>query len=104
VSSFLLAEAPAWVTQLFATEYRNPRALPPGAIVVVGSGQSGGQIAEELYQSGRTVYLSVGSSGRPQRRYRGADSVHWLDRSGFFERTPELKHHPSIEMASTLRC
>ena len=48
-------------------------AVSPGAVLVVGSAQSGAQIAEELYQSGRKVYLCVGGSGRGPRRYRGRD-------------------------------
>jgi putative flavoprotein involved in K+ transport len=79
---------PADILQLHSGAYRNPAALPPGAVLVVGSAQSGCQIAEELYQSGRKVYLCVGgSSGRIPRRYRGRDIVEWLIRSGFMNRT-----------------
>src|SRR5438552_13426555 len=65
------AGVPAGVMQLHTIDYRNPDALPPGAVLVVGSGQSGVQIAEELLEAGRKVYLSVGSCGRAPRRYRG---------------------------------
>ena len=58
---------PAEIRQLHSSEYRNPEALPAGAVLVVGSAQSGCQIAEELYQSGRKVYLSVSSSPRIPR-------------------------------------
>ena len=58
--------------------YRNPESLPHGAVLVVGSGQSGAQISEELHQSGRQVFLSVGRSGRWPRRYRGRDINVWL--------------------------
>ena len=85
----LSAEIPAWVKQIYVTQYRNPQSLPPGAVMVVGSGQSGAQITEELYQNGRTVYLAVGSAGRIPRRYRGKDSFQWTDISGFFDRTAE---------------
>jgi putative flavoprotein involved in K+ transport len=61
--------------QVSAADYHNPRQLPPGAILVVGSGASGCQIAEELYQSGRTVYFSVSRHRRAPRRYRGRDMV-----------------------------
>ncbi len=69
---------PAYVLQLDPDDYRNPWSLPDGGVLVVGSGQSGAQIAEELHEHGRTVYLSVGSSGRWPRRYRGRDINVWL--------------------------
>jgi putative flavoprotein involved in K+ transport len=79
---------PADILQLHSGSYRNPDALPPGAVLVVGSAQSGCQIAEELYQSGRKVYLCVGgSSGRVPRRYRARDIVYWLYHTGFMSRT-----------------
>jgi putative flavoprotein involved in K+ transport len=66
------------VAQLHSHEYRNEAALPAGAVLVVGSGQSGLQLAEELQAAGRTVYVSVGSAGRIPRRYRGRDIFAWL--------------------------
>lgn len=54
------AEFPAGITQLHSSEYRNPEVLPDGGVLVIGSGQSGCQIAEEIYRAGRKVYLSVG--------------------------------------------
>ena len=60
------------VTQIHSSQYRNPGALPEGAVLVVGSAQSGCQIAEELYQNGREVFLT-GAAGRVPRRYRGDD-------------------------------
>jgi putative flavoprotein involved in K+ transport len=65
------------IRQIHSGGYRNPEALPPGAILVVGTGNSDSQIAEELYRAGRTVYLSVGYSGFPLRRYRGRDVFWW---------------------------
>jgi len=65
------------ILQLHSGDYRNPDSLPPGAVLVVGTGNSGSQIAEELYRAGRTVYLSVGYSGFPLRRYRGRDMYWW---------------------------
>lgn len=76
----------AGVRQLHAVEYRNPDALPPGAVLVVGSGQSGAQIAEELHRAGRRVFLSLGSCGRLPRRYRGHDVVWWMLRLGLTEK------------------
>ena len=56
------------ILQMHSMHYRNPATLPQGAVLVVGTGQSGAQIAQELYQSGRKVYLSIGSAGRVPRR------------------------------------
>jgi len=98
VPSFSTALA-AEVAQLHSSQYRNPSALPPGAVLVVGSAQSGCQIAEELYLSGRTVYLSAGSAGRVPRRYRGKDIVEWLDLIGFFNRTPDMLPSPKARFA-----
>jgi putative flavoprotein involved in K+ transport len=69
---------PARVVQLHSHAYRSEAALPAGAILVVGSGQSGVQITEELREAGRRVLLSVGHCGRVPRRYRGRDFFHWL--------------------------
>lgn len=66
------------IAQLHSSRYRNPQTLPPGAVLVVGSAQSGCQITENLYLNGRKVYLSVGGSGRGPRRYRGKDITEWL--------------------------
>jgi putative flavoprotein involved in K+ transport len=88
------ARLPAGVRQLHSATYRNPGELPPGAVLVVGTGQSGAQIAEELYLSGREVFLSVGSSGRAPRRYRGRDIIWWLLTVGFFDETFEEAHEP----------
>ena len=76
------------VVQLHSGDYRNPKSLPPGPVLVVGSGQSGAQLAEELYQDGRKVYLCTGSAERVPRRYRGRDIYEWVDLTKFFDRTP----------------
>lgn len=70
------------ITQMHSTAYRNPGQLPDGAVLVVGSGSSGTQIADELNRAGRKVYLSVGPHDRPMRRYRGKDFVWWLGQLG----------------------
>jgi putative flavoprotein involved in K+ transport len=88
------AKLPAGVAQLHTSAYRNPAQLPPGAVLVVGSGQSGCQIAEELYLSGRKVYLSVGGTGRVPRRYRGKDIVWWMMKSKMGERTVDQLPSP----------
>ncbi|MFY0612542.1 MAG: NAD(P)-binding domain-containing protein [Hyphomicrobiaceae bacterium] len=68
----------AGVMQLHSNAYRNPAQLPEGATLVIGSGASGVQIADELERAGRRVYLSVGPHHRPPRSYRGRDYVWWL--------------------------
>lgn len=68
----------AGILQIHSIKYRNPSQLPAGAVLVVGSGSSGTQIAEELLESGRRVYLSVGPHDRPPRAYRGLDYCWWL--------------------------
>jgi putative flavoprotein involved in K+ transport len=64
--------------QIHSAAYRNPAQMPDGAVLVVGAGSSGTQIADELLRSGKQVYLSIGPHGRPPRRYRGLDYVWWL--------------------------
>ena len=87
------------ICQLHTSEYRNPQMLPSGAVLVVGTGQSGCQIAEELHESGRQVYLSTSSCGRAPRRYRGKDSTWWLSRLGFFDRTLDQLPSPTAKFA-----
>jgi putative flavoprotein involved in K+ transport len=65
------------VHQLHSSQYRSPGALPPGAVLVIGSGNSGCQIAEELCEAGRHVFLSVSAHQRTPRRYRGKDCIWW---------------------------
>jgi putative flavoprotein involved in K+ transport len=77
---------PAEIRQLHSDLYRNPEQLAPGAVLVVGSAQSGAQIAEELYETGRRVFLAVGRAGRTPRRYRGKDANWWLARMGSYDR------------------
>src|SRR5215469_4157611 len=92
------------ILQIHSMEYKNPNSLPVGAVLVVGTGQSGAQIAEELYQSGRKVFLSIGSAGRVPRRYRGRDINDWFTRMGVFDtpvgelKSPRDKYapHPQI--------
>jgi putative flavoprotein involved in K+ transport len=68
----------AGILQIHSNAYRNPGQLPEGAVLVVGAGSSGTQIADELQRAGRRVYLSVGPHDRPPRAYRGRDFVWWL--------------------------
>ena len=81
------------VFQVHANQYFNPDQLPAGPVLVVGSGASGAQIAEELLRAGRRVYLSVGRHRRMPRRYRGHDLIWWLETLGL-DRTPVEKRGP----------
>ncbi len=91
---------PSSVQQLTSAQYRSPRMVEPGAVLVVGSGQSGAQIAEELYQAGHAVYLSVGSTGRVPRHYRGRDIYEWMMLTGFLDRTVDQMPFPNARRFS----
>lgn len=73
-----IAPKDAPFTQIHSAEYRNPQQLPEGAVLVVGAGSSGVQIADELQGAGKKVYLSVGAHDRPPRAYRNRDFCWWL--------------------------
>ena len=82
---------PADFLQLTPDTYKNPESLPPGAVLLVGSGSSGGQIAEELIEAGREVYLSTSRCAWTPRRYRGKDTVYWFIKMG---RSDEIVDKP----------
>ncbi|GAN78041.1 flavin-containing monooxygenase [Acidisphaera rubrifaciens HS-AP3] len=73
------------IAQVHSSEYRNPAQLPPGEVLVVGTGQSGSQIAEDLHLARRRVHLATGSAPRVARRYRGRDVVAWLTDMGHYD-------------------
>lgn len=81
----LAERLPAHIHQLHSEQYRNAEALPPGEVLVVGSGQSGAQIAEDLHLAGRRVHLAVGDAPRCARFYRGRDVVDWLADMGYYD-------------------
>jgi putative flavoprotein involved in K+ transport len=90
----IIPDDPA-IIQIHSNEYRNPAQLPEGAVLVIGAGSSGGQIADELMRVGRTVYLSVGPHERPPRAYRGRDFCWWLGVLGKWDletKTPGTEH------------
>ncbi|MEM8538299.1 MAG: NAD(P)/FAD-dependent oxidoreductase, partial [Pseudomonadota bacterium] len=75
----------AGIDQIHSFSYKNPEQLASGAVMVVGAGSSGAQIADELNSAGRKVFLSVGPHDRPPRRYRGRDNVWWLGVLGLWD-------------------
>lgn len=79
------AAVPASVHQVHSHEYRNARSLPEGPVLVVGTGQSGTQIAEDLHLEGREVHLAVGRAPRVARFYRGRDCMTWLAEMGVYD-------------------
>jgi putative flavoprotein involved in K+ transport len=85
------ASLPVDIFQVHSRDYRNPRQLPSGAVLVVRSGASGCQIAEELHQAGRKVFLSVGQFHKTPRRYRGRDIYWWFEVLGIWHRPLELQ-------------
>lgn len=90
---------PATILQLHSSTYRNPQSLPEGAVLVVGTGQSGCQIAEDLHLAGKQVHLCVGGAPRSPRRYRGKDVVDWLDQMGYYDLS--IDEHPQKEKVRT---
>ena len=92
IPSLVPKDAP--ITQFHSADYRNPDQLPEGAVLVVGGGASGVQIADELLRAGRSVYLSVGQHNRPPRAYRGRDYCWWL---GVLGKWDLAAPHPGTE-------
>ena len=89
---------PPALHQVLAEDYRNPEALPPGNVLIVGSGQTGCQLAEELHEAGRKVYLACGRCPWVSRRVGGRDIVWWFRESGFFDRTPDKLPSPAARL------
>jgi putative flavoprotein involved in K+ transport len=96
-----LVPASAGFHQIHSNSYRNPQQLPAGAVLVVGAGSSGVQIADELQQSGRRVYLAVGPHDRPPRSYRGRDFCWWLGVLGKWDASapPRGAEHVTIAVS-----
>lgn len=89
---------PKTVNQVLAEEYRNPDALPPGNVLIVGSGQTGCQLAEELRDAGRSVFLACGRCPWMPRRLEGRDLFWWLIESGFLDRTRDKLPSPAARL------
>jgi putative flavoprotein involved in K+ transport len=96
----LAAQLPGRVAQLHAADYRGPAQLPEGAVLVVGTAQSGCQIAEDLLAGGRRVLLATSAAGRVPFRHRGRDILEWLIEAGFMDQRPQDLPDPSVMRAS----
>jgi putative flavoprotein involved in K+ transport len=96
------ATLPDDLLQIDAAAYRNERALPPGRVLVVGSGQTGCQIAEELREAGSEVFLACGKAPWVPRRLGGRDIVWWALETGFMEMTPESLPTPAARLAANV--
>ncbi len=94
-----LVPADAGVVQIHSNAYRNPGQLPAGAVLVIGAGSSGAQIADELLRAGKRVYLSVGPHNRPPRRYRGRDYCWWLGVLGLWDVEAVEPHMEHVTIA-----
>jgi putative flavoprotein involved in K+ transport len=88
-----------FVTQIHSRHYKNPTHLEEGAVLVIGSGSSGAQIADELQQVGRQVYLSIGPHERPPRSYRGKDYCWWLGALGKWQAKTPVKGKEHVTIA-----
>jgi putative flavoprotein involved in K+ transport len=97
------ATLPADLLTLDVAQYRNPSALPAGAVLVVGSGQSGCQIAEELHEAGREVFLACGRAPWVPRRIGDRDVVWWAIETGFFDAPPSSLPHPAARLVANVQ-
>ena len=94
------AQLPEGVDQLLAEEYSCPEALEPGNVLIVGGGQTGCQLAEELHEAGRNVFLSCGRAPWAPRRMGGHDLVWWIVESGWWQRTLVQLPSPAARLLS----
>ncbi len=97
------AALPPDVLQLDADDYRDPVALPDGPVLVVGSGQTGCQIAEELHEAGREVVLSCGRAPWAPRRLGDRDIVWWAVETGFLDQTLDDLPAPAARLAANIQ-
>ena len=91
------SEIPDHIEQIFAIDYKNPAQIPEGETIIVGSGQSGCQIAEDLHLVDRKTHLCLGNAPRSPRKYRGKDAVTWLEEMGYYKTT--IAEHPDQDKA-----
>jgi putative flavoprotein involved in K+ transport len=94
---------PESMTVIDATEYRNPEQLPPGRVLVIGSGQTGVQLAEELHRAGRDPVLACGRAGWVPRRIDGRDVVTVLSEAGFFDQLRSILPSPQARLLANFQ-
>jgi putative flavoprotein involved in K+ transport len=94
----LMAAVPPGVMQIHTSQYRRPSQLPDGGVVMVGGGQSGCQIADELIDAGRQVYLAAGRCPWLPRRYRGRELMHWMVETGLADQTVDTLPSPAARL------
>jgi putative flavoprotein involved in K+ transport len=94
---------PPGVLVMDANDYRNPDALPDGQVLVVGSGQTGCQLAEELHLAARDVFLACGRAPWAPRRLNGTDTITWLTRAGFYDQTLAELPSPAARLAANVQ-
>lgn len=94
---------PDEVSQILAEDYRNPGDTPPGAVLIVGSGQTGCQLAEELHGAGRTVYLACGRAPWTPRKFEGRDFVWWSRVSGWLDRGHDSLPSPAARLGANVQ-
>jgi putative flavoprotein involved in K+ transport len=97
------ATLPADLMQLDVADYGNPGQLPEGGVLVVGSGQSGCQIAEELHRAGRDVLLACGRAGWSPRRLGGRDVFWWLHAAGDLDDGLDELPSPAARLAANVQ-
>lgn len=90
---------PSHIRQLHAEDYKNCSQAADGAVMVVGSGQTGCQIVEDFMRAGYRTYLCVSRNGRLPRRYRGRDCIAWQEALGMLDRTPDMLETPARRFA-----
>jgi len=93
---------PASLFQIHSDQYRNPSQLPEGAVLIIGSATSGVQIAEDLTEAGRKVFMSTSAVARMPRHYRGLDIMEWLDRMQFFNKPTHIAEPHELQMKAPL--
>ena len=94
---------PGYQLELDADEYANEESLPPGKVLVVGSGQTGCQIAEELHEAGREVVLSCGRAPWAPRRPGGRDVILWLIDAGFYDQSVADLRSPAARLVANVQ-
>lgn len=89
------------ITQMHSRDYRRPSQLPQGGTLIVGTGQSGVQLMEDLHRDGRPVHLAVGPAPRSPRKYRGRDATDWLHEAGHYKITIDRHPDPAKALSQT---